>query len=317
VHTGFDAAYRYTGKELDKATGLMYYEARYYDPVVGRFVSVDPYVAEIDSIDIHQSPQVLRYNGTYLYVGNSPVNGTDPSGMRGHFRVFGPHHKVVEQAKLRKEGVKALWKHNRSRLVIKGVGNMVAGALAVTGGVALAPTAPTGLGAVASAGAIAGGASTVGLGFTQIALAFAVKENEVIKAEKNTGKGLTVAKAAAWDTSYWASRAAVESARAAGATEKSAKLYGEFVGSVFGWLPTVKSLKEFPINSTKLDKISLGMDLKGRFGDAENLAKAYSSAIAERKAKRKATSQGATTRDIHSRKSFTDSSDFPWTGYTE
>ena len=41
-HAGFDSAYTFTGKELDRSTGLMYFEARYYEPVTGRFVSVDP-----------------------------------------------------------------------------------------------------------------------------------------------------------------------------------------------------------------------------------------------------------------------------------
>ena len=31
--------YTYTGREWDKETGLYYYRARYYDPVVGRFIS--------------------------------------------------------------------------------------------------------------------------------------------------------------------------------------------------------------------------------------------------------------------------------------
>ena len=52
---GFDSAYKYTGKELDKESGLMYYEARYYDAVVGRFVSVDPLTYQPERL--HQKPQ--------------------------------------------------------------------------------------------------------------------------------------------------------------------------------------------------------------------------------------------------------------------
>jgi uncharacterized protein RhaS with RHS repeats len=40
---------------------------RYYDPGTGQFLSVDPKV-----------PQTLQ---AYLYVGDDPVNGSDPSGM--------------------------------------------------------------------------------------------------------------------------------------------------------------------------------------------------------------------------------------------
>ena len=34
--------YKFTGKEDNGATGLYYYNVRYYDPGVGRFISKDP-----------------------------------------------------------------------------------------------------------------------------------------------------------------------------------------------------------------------------------------------------------------------------------
>ncbi|MCG8506344.1 MAG: hypothetical protein MI755_17200 [Sphingomonadales bacterium] len=34
--------YRYTGRRLDEETGLYYYRARYYSPIIGRFLSPDP-----------------------------------------------------------------------------------------------------------------------------------------------------------------------------------------------------------------------------------------------------------------------------------
>lgn len=33
---------QYTGRENDGATGLLFYRARYYDPVLKRFISEDP-----------------------------------------------------------------------------------------------------------------------------------------------------------------------------------------------------------------------------------------------------------------------------------
>ena len=39
-----DLTHRFTGKELDPETGLYYYGGRYYDPLLGRFISADPFV---------------------------------------------------------------------------------------------------------------------------------------------------------------------------------------------------------------------------------------------------------------------------------
>lgn len=60
--------YTYTGKERD-GNGLMYYEARYYDPALGAFNRTDTIV------DVNQP----TLNG-YGYAGGSPVVNNDPSG---------------------------------------------------------------------------------------------------------------------------------------------------------------------------------------------------------------------------------------------
>jgi RHS repeat-associated protein len=62
----------YTGQKRD-GTGLLYYGARYYDPVLGRFLSPD-------SIIPGSNPQDLN---RYAYVGNNPINATDPTGHCG------------------------------------------------------------------------------------------------------------------------------------------------------------------------------------------------------------------------------------------
>lgn len=59
----------YTGRDFDSETGLNYYRARYYDARVGRFLSEDPIGFAGGDANL------------YRYVGNSPVNYTDPSGM--------------------------------------------------------------------------------------------------------------------------------------------------------------------------------------------------------------------------------------------
>ncbi len=68
---------RYTGQEQDPETGLYFYNARYYNPALGRFISPDPIVPEPGN------PQNLN---RYSYVNNNPVNLVDPSG---HFSLGG------------------------------------------------------------------------------------------------------------------------------------------------------------------------------------------------------------------------------------
>jgi len=60
----------YTGQRLDD-TGLLYYHARYYDPILARFISADSMVPE------QANPQDLN---RYSYVHNNPVRYNDPSG---------------------------------------------------------------------------------------------------------------------------------------------------------------------------------------------------------------------------------------------
>lgn len=60
----------HTGIE-DPATGLIQMGARVYDPQFGRFLSVDPIVD-------HTMPQQM--NG-YAYANNSPITGSDPTGL--------------------------------------------------------------------------------------------------------------------------------------------------------------------------------------------------------------------------------------------
>lgn len=63
--------FAFTGREWDASTGLYYYRARYYDPVLGRFLSLDPLPPKIGD------PLTLN---PYLYVRNNPVRFVDPLG---------------------------------------------------------------------------------------------------------------------------------------------------------------------------------------------------------------------------------------------
>jgi RHS repeat-associated protein len=69
-----DTPIKFTGKERDAETGLDFFEARYYSPAQGRFLSMDPGNAGANPTD----PQT--WNG-FGYVGNNPLVNTDPDGM--------------------------------------------------------------------------------------------------------------------------------------------------------------------------------------------------------------------------------------------
>jgi RHS repeat-associated protein len=65
----YNNPYKFNGKELDEETGLYYYGARYYDPKVSIWLSVDPLAEEFPS----WSP--------YAFCNNNPLYYTDPTGM--------------------------------------------------------------------------------------------------------------------------------------------------------------------------------------------------------------------------------------------
>jgi RHS repeat-associated protein len=72
--------YTYTGQEYDSASGLYYYNNRWYDASLGKFISQDPISFSAGDTNL------------YRYCGNNPVNYTDPSGLceEGEFRWWNP-----------------------------------------------------------------------------------------------------------------------------------------------------------------------------------------------------------------------------------
>jgi len=61
----------FTGHIADAATGLVYMQARYYDPLIGRFLSSDP---------VGFATGGPAYFNRYAYTANDPVNHIDPDG---------------------------------------------------------------------------------------------------------------------------------------------------------------------------------------------------------------------------------------------
>jgi RHS repeat-associated protein len=71
-HTGTTVTgYKFTDQEWDMESGLYYYDARYYDPAIGRFISADTIVPNPGN------PQDLN---RYTYCSNNPIRMIDPNG---------------------------------------------------------------------------------------------------------------------------------------------------------------------------------------------------------------------------------------------
>ena len=66
---------QFTGQIHDSATGLDNFKARYYSPMLGRFLTPDP--AGAAAVD----PNDPQTRNRYAYVNNSPLAATDPLGL--------------------------------------------------------------------------------------------------------------------------------------------------------------------------------------------------------------------------------------------
>lgn len=64
----YNSPFKFNGKELDEETGFYYYGARYYDPKISIWLSVDPLAEKYPNV----SP--------YVYCLNNPINAIDPDG---------------------------------------------------------------------------------------------------------------------------------------------------------------------------------------------------------------------------------------------
>lgn len=76
----------YTGHLQDKNLGLTYMQARYYDPLIGRFYSNDP----IGFRDVHSFNR-------YAYANNNPYKYVDPDGKAAESFLNRPQGMTVAQ----------------------------------------------------------------------------------------------------------------------------------------------------------------------------------------------------------------------------
>ncbi|BCW78893.1 RHS repeat-associated core domain-containing protein [Arthrobacter sp. NicSoilC5] len=81
IGTAHGDLFRYRSSFADRATGLLRFGRRWYDPVLGRWMSQDPAMAEVLMGYRSPEPLITSIKNLYIYAGNNPLNFIDPAGL--------------------------------------------------------------------------------------------------------------------------------------------------------------------------------------------------------------------------------------------
>lgn len=99
----WNTPYLFNGKELDEETGLYYYGARYYNPRVSQWLSVDP-IALYDPINEVEHYLDGQHNGGYFnprntsvygYTYQNPIVYVDPNGKQNVIGGIGINNRMT------------------------------------------------------------------------------------------------------------------------------------------------------------------------------------------------------------------------------
>lgn len=101
----FNNIFKFNGKELDTETGLYYYGARYYNPRISNWLSVDP-IALWQPVQENEHYILGQHNGGYFnpknmsvygYTYQNPIRYVDPNGKQSDTvdKILGGFEKMV------------------------------------------------------------------------------------------------------------------------------------------------------------------------------------------------------------------------------
>jgi RHS repeat-associated protein len=160
----------YTGHVMDAVTGLVQMQQRYYDPQIGRTLSVDP-VTAYDNGD-------MRHFNRYAYAFNNPYKFTDPDGRESSaIRAMERDHRAFLSGEMAGSDVVAN-REARGLGAAAGAAGAVVGVVAVKSGAVAATVSAT----VKVADSVGKAAAAADRAYAAGGLAVYAKGKEVVQA---------------------------------------------------------------------------------------------------------------------------------------